>query len=103
MWAVLGGLLVNLVTSASFLFLVMADHPLLALAIGYGLSLPYNLLATVGVWRSAEHYDGDRQMADMAKAVTIVRGGSVCLNSLAGFYKWISASVMQRPGLVAAG
>jgi hypothetical protein len=72
MWAVLGGFLVNLFTSASFLFLIMADRPLLALLIGYGLSLPYNLMATIGVWRSAGHYDGDRQMADMAKAVTIV-------------------------------
>jgi hypothetical protein len=30
------------------------------------------------------------------------RGGSVCLNSLAGFVKWVSASVMPRPGLAAA-
>jgi len=30
------------------------------------------------------------------------RGGSVCLNSFGAIYKWISAPVMPRPGLVAA-
>jgi len=31
------------------------------------------------------------------------RGGSVCLNRFRGWDKWISASVMLRPGLAAAG
>ena len=33
----------------------------------------------------------------------IYRGGSVCLNTFRGLAKWISASVMLRPGLAAAG
>ena len=33
----------------------------------------------------------------------VVRGGSVSLNRFRGLYKWISASVMLRPGLAAAG
>jgi hypothetical protein len=32
-----------------------------------------------------------------------LRGGSVCLNSFEPFCKWISRSVMPRPGLVAMG
>jgi para-nitrobenzyl esterase len=32
-----------------------------------------------------------------------LRGGSVCLNRFRGLDKWISASVMPRPGLAAAG
>ena len=32
-----------------------------------------------------------------------LRSGSVCLHSLAEFYKWISAFAMRQPGLVAAG
>ena len=35
-------------------------------------------------------------------AVAIVRGGSVCLNSLRRFAKWISASIMPPPSLVPA-
>ena len=32
-----------------------------------------------------------------------IRSGSVCLNSLIVFYKWILAFFMLRPGLVSAG
>lgn len=35
--------------------------------------------------------------------VGLDRGGSVCLNRFRGLDKWISASVMLRPGLAAAG
>jgi pimeloyl-ACP methyl ester carboxylesterase len=31
-----------------------------------------------------------------------LRAGLACLNNLAGFVKWISASVMPQPGLAAA-
>ena len=37
-WAVLGGLVVNLATSALFLFLITADHPIAALIAGYAVS-----------------------------------------------------------------
>jgi hypothetical protein len=30
------------------------------------------------------------------------RGGSVCLNSMNGFYKWTLTLVMQQPGLAVA-
>ena len=71
-WAVIGGFAVNAATSLLFLFLVMQDEPFIAFVIGYALSIPYNLLATVGVWRSAAHYDGDPRWATIARIVTVV-------------------------------
>jgi len=71
-WAVLGGLVINLVSSVGFLFLIMADYPAPAVLVGYGLSLPYNVVATVGVWRSAGRYQGERRWADLARMVTLI-------------------------------
>jgi hypothetical protein len=70
-WAILVGLLVNLASSGAFLALMVADRPLAALAVGYGPSVPYNVLVTVGVWRSAARYAGDPAHAMTARAVTI--------------------------------
>jgi len=55
-WAICVGLVVNLTTSALFLAMIAADLPWLALLFGYALSVPYNVLAVVGVWRSAGRY-----------------------------------------------
>ena len=71
-WAVIGGLIVNLTSSAAFVYLIMAGQPIAALVAGYLLSLPYNILVSVGVWRSAGQYQGEQRFADMARAVTIV-------------------------------
>lgn len=71
-WAVLGGLLVNLTTSALFVALVAGDHLVLALIAGYGPSIPYNILVTVAVWRAAARHPGDPRHADLARVVTVV-------------------------------
>lgn len=71
-WAVLGGLLVNVVTSGLFVGFMLADRPLPAVLFGYGISLPYNLLATIGVWRSADRYEGDRRVAEFMRLATAV-------------------------------
>ena len=71
-WAVFGGLAINVATSALFLFLIMADQPIIALIVGYGISLPYNVIVTMGVWRSAERFSGERRWADLAKIVTVI-------------------------------
>ncbi|WP_372622171.1 hypothetical protein [Falsiroseomonas sp.] len=71
-WAVLGGLAVNLTTSILFLVLISADRPIAALVVGYGLSVPYNVLVAVGVWRSAGRHEGDRRWADTARFVTVI-------------------------------
>lgn len=71
-WAVLGGLAVNIVSSALFLALIMADRPILAFTFGYGISLPYNVVVLVGVWRSADRYAGDPRWATLAKLATVI-------------------------------
>ena len=71
-WAVFGGLIVNLTSSAAFLFLIMAERPVTAAIAGYGFSVPFNVVALVGVWRSAARYDGDQKWAETARLVTVV-------------------------------
>jgi hypothetical protein len=66
------GLLVNLSTSALFLALISFDRPWAALFVGYVLSVPYNFVALVGVWRSAGRYQGQALHADLARIVTLV-------------------------------
>lgn len=71
-WAVTVGLLVNVVTSVLFLILITQDLAWAALVIGYGVSLPYNAVAVVGVWRAAARYDGPAIHADLARVATVV-------------------------------
>ena len=71
-WAVFGGLIINVASSALFLFLIMGDRPILALIAGYAFSVPYNIAVLVGVWRSADRYTGERRWADLARTVTVV-------------------------------
>lgn len=70
-WAVAGGLAINGLTSVLFLALIMADHVVAALVVGYALSVPYNIVVAVGVWRSAGRYEGVRHWADLARIVTV--------------------------------
>jgi len=71
-WAVFGGLMVNVSTSLLLLVLVMLDQLWLALIIGKGLSLPYNLVVVVGVWRAAAVYEGRGFHADLARGTVLV-------------------------------
>ena len=71
-YAVVVGLPINIVTSVLFLILVTADWPLAALAAGYGLSVPYNIVVTLAVLRAAKRYEGDRDWANLARIVTVV-------------------------------
>ncbi|MDO8876862.1 MAG: hypothetical protein Q8M24_17735 [Pseudolabrys sp.] len=70
-WAVIGGIVVNGLTSIVFLILIMNDYIVTAFIVGYVLSVPYNIVATVGVWRSAGRYEGERRWADLARIVTV--------------------------------
>jgi hypothetical protein len=70
-WAVAGGIAVNLLTSILFLALIAADRIVPAFVVGYALSVPYNIVATVGVWRSAARFEGERRWADLARIVTV--------------------------------
>ena len=71
-WAVFGGLIVNVASSVLFGFQIMADRPVSALIVGYAFSVPYNIIVSVGVWRSAERYPGGRRWADLARIVTVI-------------------------------
>lgn len=71
-YAVTVGLAVNLITSLLFLVLISWDRPVAALVAGYALSVPYNVIALVGVWRSAARYEGERVHADLARIVSLV-------------------------------
>jgi len=68
----LGGLVVNALSSAAFLFLVADDRLLAVYIAGYAPPLPYNVIVTIGVWRAAGRYERDRRWADFARIVTVV-------------------------------
>lgn len=70
LYAVIGGVLVNLVTSFLFMLFMSVDNTFAAVFFGYGVSLPYNLLALVGVWRAAARSPGPK--ADLYRIVTLV-------------------------------
>ena len=71
-WAVLVGLLVNVSTTIGFLWLMMADQVVAAFIVGYALSVPYNVVAAVGVWRSAARTDADPRWAGAARLAVVV-------------------------------
>lgn len=70
-WAVAGGLIVNIVTTLVFLALVSLDQLVAALIVGYGCSVPYNIVAVVGVWRAADRHEGDPFLANTARFFTL--------------------------------
>lgn len=71
-WVVLGGLVVNVSTTVLFLILISADQPWPALIVGYAFSIPYNIVALVGVWRSAARHNGLALHADLARWTSLI-------------------------------
>jgi hypothetical protein len=71
-WGVLVGLLVNILTSIGFLWLVMAGQTLAAFVVGYLCSVPYNILAAVGVWRAAGRPEADPRWAAPARLAVLI-------------------------------
>lgn len=69
-WAVLIGLPLNLATSAAFLALMSADLLWPAFLAGYALPVPFNVVAVVGVWRSAGRYEGEPLHANLARIIS---------------------------------
>lgn len=70
-WMVFGGFLVNISTSIACFALIMVDLPWVALIVGYGLSVPYNVVAMVGVWKSAARHDVPQSQANLARVVSL--------------------------------
>lgn len=71
-WAVLVGLLVNILTTMGFLWLMMAEQRLAAFIVGYACSIPYNIVVAVGVWRSAGRPDADPRWAGAARLAAVL-------------------------------
>ena len=70
-YAVIGGIAVNVFTSLAFLILISMDLPLAALIAGYAVSLPYNLVAAMGVCRAAARDEGHSQSAKYYPLITL--------------------------------
>ena len=70
-YAVIGGIAVNVLTSLAFLILITVDLPFAAFIAGYAFSLPYNLVATMGVCRAAARDDSDSQRAKLYPLITL--------------------------------
>lgn len=71
-WTVLVGLAVNLTTTFLFLICITLDQTVLALITGYLFSVPYNVLAVVGVWRAAERERRPGPSADVYRVAALV-------------------------------
>lgn len=76
-YAVVYGLLLNLATSLAFFALLARDAAAALIAVAFVVPIPYNVLVTVAVWRSAGRYRGSRNRADLARLGTVI--WMVCL------------------------
>ncbi|MBU1174997.1 MAG: hypothetical protein KKH72_06300 [Alphaproteobacteria bacterium] len=70
-WAVAIGLAVNFLTSALFVVLAVNGRFIEALVAGYAFSVPYNLVACVGVWRAAARHEGSALHAYLARVASL--------------------------------
>jgi hypothetical protein len=71
-WAVIGGLALNLAASFAMLVLLTQGETAWAMVAGHAVSLPYNVVVTIGVWRSAARYQGSPHWARAARLVTLI-------------------------------
>ncbi|MCU0983662.1 MAG: hypothetical protein MUC89_01815 [Acetobacteraceae bacterium] len=70
-WAVAIGFIVNGSTSIACYALLIADRPIGAIIVGYLLSVPYNIIATVGVLRATRREDSDPALARFVRVIII--------------------------------
>ena len=79
-WAVAGGLIVNLATSLIFILLLSHGYSIIGAIIGYGCSLPYNVIVCVGVIRSVANLKNTRSASTSSSkarayvAITLLGG-----------------------------
>ncbi len=71
-YAVGYGFLLNVVTSGLFLILIGYDADPVLLVLTFLLPLPYNVLAVVAVWQSANRYAGPPRWAEIARFGTVI-------------------------------
>ncbi|NJO34379.1 MAG: hypothetical protein HC869_15875 [Rhodospirillales bacterium] len=71
-YALVYGLALNVVATGAALALLVLDSPTAIAIVVHLLPVPYSVLATCGVWRSADRYPGRQDIASGAKAAVIV-------------------------------
>ena len=71
-WTVMIGLALNLLTTIALLTLISFDRPWLAVVAGYSVSVPYNIMAVIGTWRSADRYRGRDVYADLGRGASVM-------------------------------
>lgn len=71
-YAIVYGLALNVVATGAALALLVLDAPTAIAIAVHLLPVPYSVLATFGVWRSADRYVGRQDIASGAKAAVIV-------------------------------
>lgn len=70
-YAIVYGLALNAVATGAALVLIVLDVPIAIAIVVHLLPVPYSVLATCGVWRSADRYPGRQTVASAAKASVI--------------------------------
>ena len=71
-YAIVFGTFAHVLTTALAYGAYVAGAPLWVAAAMFFLAAPYTLLATVGVWRSAERYRGPAKWAHAARIAVVV-------------------------------
>ena len=71
-YAVIYGLLLNLITDFAFFALLINDANTALVVLAFALPLPYNVLVAVAVWRSAGRYPGPKKWAEWARVGTVI-------------------------------
>jgi hypothetical protein len=67
LWGILGGFVVNLVSTLLALVLLAAHAPSWLAVLVLVAHLPWNLVLLIGVWRSAGRSEISRKTADLAR------------------------------------
>ena len=70
-YTILYGLLLNTVTTVAALFLVVVDAPIAYAIMVHLVPVPYLILTTVGVWRSADRYGHQGNLAPFARIAVL--------------------------------
>ncbi len=71
-YAVIYGLLVNLIADFVFFALLVNDANTALIVLAFALPIPYNVLVAVAVWRSAGCYPGPKKWAEWARVGTVI-------------------------------
>ena len=71
-FAVIYGLIVNLITHSVFFALLINDASLVLVGLAFALPIPYNVLVVVAVWRSAGRYQCPKKWAELARIGTVI-------------------------------